>query len=147
MCDVSSNVFSYLRRISDVRVAYLAYQWRMCYVCATFVSLLWSMCDVLGVLGIFCGVPRELNASMCMFSFFQSHGSDISHGSGCRAGFFHGYAWCSLRLCSCRLTTRMESLKMFPHQHDHHHHHHNLGFFFFGVNINYLDFSGGIFDL
>ena len=59
MCGVSSNVFSYLRRISDVRVAYLAYQWRMCYVCATFVSLLWSMCDVLGVLGIFCGVPRE----------------------------------------------------------------------------------------
>ena len=31
-CGVSSNVFSYLRRISDVRVAYLAYQWRMCYV-------------------------------------------------------------------------------------------------------------------
>ena len=31
----------------------------MCYVCATYVSLLSSMCDVLGVLGIFCGVPRE----------------------------------------------------------------------------------------
>ena len=50
---------AYLRRVSDVRVAYLAYQWRMCYVCATYVSLLWSMCDVLGVLGVFCGVPRE----------------------------------------------------------------------------------------
>ena len=59
MYGVSSNVFSYLRRISDVCVAYLAYQWRMCYVCATFVSLLWSMRDVLGVLGIFGGVPRE----------------------------------------------------------------------------------------
>ena len=34
----------------------------------------------------------------------------------------------------------MESLKMFPH------HHHHLGFFF-GVNLDYLDFSGGIFDL
>ena len=59
MCGVFSTLFSYLRRISDVRVAYLAYQWCMCYVCATYVSLLCSMCDVLGVLGIFCGVPRE----------------------------------------------------------------------------------------
>ena len=61
MCGVSSTLLSYLRRISDVRVAYLAYQWRMCYmyVCATYVSLLWSMCDVLGLLGIFCGIPRE----------------------------------------------------------------------------------------
>ena len=83
---------------------------------------------------------ENLNASICMFSFFRSHGSNVSHGSGCRAGFFHGYAWCSLRLCSCGLTTRMESLKMFPH------HHHHLGFFF-GVNLDYLDFSGGIFDL
>ena len=86
---------------------------------------------------------ENFNASICMFSFFRSHGSTVSHGSGCRAGFFHGYAWCSLRLCSCGLTTRMESLKMFPH----HHHHHNLGFFFFGVNLDYLDFSGGNFDL
>ena len=31
----------------------------MSYVCAKYVSLLWSMCDVFGVLGIFCGVPRE----------------------------------------------------------------------------------------
>ena len=31
----------------------------MCYVCAAYVSLLWSMCDVLGVFGIFCGIPRE----------------------------------------------------------------------------------------
>ena len=57
------------------------------------------------------------------------------------------YAWCSLRLCSCSLPTRMESLKMFPHHHDDHHHHHNLVFFFFGVILDYLDFSGGIFDL
>ena len=86
---------------------------------------------------------ENLNASICMFLFFRSHGSDVSHGSGYRAGFLHGYAWC---LCSRRLTTRMESLKMFPHHHDHHHHHH-LGFFFFSVNLDYLDFSGGIFDL
>ena len=85
----------------------------------------------------------NLNASICMFSFFRSHGSNVSHGSWCRTRFFHGYAWYSLRLCSCGLTTRMESLKMFPH----HHHHHPLGFFFFGVNLDYLDFSGEIFDL
>ena len=41
---------------------------------------------------------ENLNASLCMVSFFRSHGSDVSHGSGCRAGFFHGYAWCSLHL-------------------------------------------------
>ena len=32
----------------------------------------------------------------------------------------------------------MESLKMFPH---------HLHLVFFGVNLDYLDFSGGIFDL
>ena len=46
---------AYQRRTCSV----FAYQWRMCYVCATHVSLLWSMCDVLGVFGIFCGVSRE----------------------------------------------------------------------------------------
>ena len=74
------------------------------------------------------------------FRFFRSHGSNVSHGSGCRAGFFHGYAWCSLRLCSCGLTTRMESLKMFPPTT-------TTTWSFFGVNLDYLDFSGGIFDL
>ena len=76
---------------------------------------------------------ENLNASICMFSFFRSHGSNVSHGSGCRAGFVYGYAWCSLRLCSCGLTTRMESLKMFPTT--------------TSVFLDYLDFSGGIFDL
>ena len=56
---------------------------------------------------------ENLNASIYMFSFFQSHISDVSHGSGCRAGFFQGYAWCSLCLCSCRLTTWMGNLEMF----------------------------------
>ena len=69
MCGVYSTLLSYLRRISDVRVAYLAYQWRMCYVCATYVSLLWSMCDVLGVLGIFCGIPRE--SLMLLYKCFR----------------------------------------------------------------------------
>ena len=41
---------------------------------------------------------------MLMFSFFRSHGSEVSHGSGCCAGFFQGYAWGSLCLYSCRLT-------------------------------------------
>ena len=41
-------------------------------------------------------------------------------------------------LCLCRLTTRIRSLEMFspPPQ-----------VFFFGVNLDYLDVSGGIFDL
>ena len=73
-----------------------------------------------------------------MFSCFRSHGSDVSHGSGCRAGFFQGYAWCSLCLCSCRLTTRIGNLEVSPH-------HHHLGFFF-GVNLDYLDFRPLIID-
>ena len=28
---------------------------------------------------------ENLNASICIFSFFRSHGSNVSHGSGCRA--------------------------------------------------------------
>ena len=79
------------------------------------------------------------HASICMFSLFRSHGSNVSHGSGCRAGFFHGYAWCSLHLCLCGLTIRMESLKMSPPT--------TTTSFFFGVKLDYLDFSGGIFDL
>ena len=85
---------------------------------------------------------ENLNASICMFSFFRSHGSNVSLCSGCRAGFFHGYAWCSLRLCSCGLTTRMESLKMSPRPPPP-----PPPRFFFGVNLDYLDFSGGIIDL
>ena len=68
---------------------------------------------------------ENLNASISMFSF-----SDVSHGSGCHAGFIQDYAWCSLSLCSCRLTTRMGSLEMFlpppPPR-----------FFFLGVNLDY----------
>ena len=86
---------------------------------------------------------ENLNASICMFSFFRSHGSNVSHGSGCRAGFYHGYAWCSLRLCSCGLTTRMESFKMPPPPPPPP----PPPRFFFCVNLDYLDFSGGIFDL
>ena len=70
MCGVSSTLVSYLRRISDVRVAYLAYQWRMCYVCDAYVSLLWSMCGVLEVLEIFCGAPRE-SFKMILYTRFR----------------------------------------------------------------------------
>ena len=70
---VSTAFLSYLLRTCDVCVAYhglsfriygvsAMYVWhisRIDGVCATYVSLLWCMCDVLGVLGIFCGVPRE----------------------------------------------------------------------------------------
>ena len=76
---------------------------------------------------------QNLSASIYMFSFFRSHGSDVSYDSG----FFQGYAWCSLCFCSCRLTTRMRSLEMFPYTH-------TTSGFFFGNNP---DFTGGIFDL
>ena len=86
MCGVSSTLLSYLRRISDVRVAYLAYQWRMCYVCATYVSLLWSMCDVLGVLGIFCGIPRE--SLMLLYKCFRfSEIMDLTGRGGVQGSF------------------------------------------------------------
>ena len=74
---------------------------------------------------------ENLNASIYLFSFFRSHGSDVSHGSGCRVGFFQGYA--------CDQDGELGDI---PHNH-----HHHLGFFFFGVNLDYLDSSGGIFDL
>ena len=84
---------------------------------------------------------ENLNASIYMFSFFRSHVSDVFH-----AGFFQGYAWCSLCRCSCRLTTRMGSLEMSPSPHQQQHLVFCV-FFFFGVNLDYLDFSGSIFDL
>ena len=89
---------------------------------------------------------ENLNASIYMFSFFRSHVSDVSHGSGCRAVFFQGYACCSLCLCSCRVMTRMGGgggLEMYPHTPPPP----TPRFFFFVVNLDYLDFSDGIFDL
>ena len=77
-------------------------------------------------MNIFLAFQENLNASIYMFSFFRSHVSDVSHGSECRAGFFQGYARCSL--CSCRLMTRMGSLEMSPPP-PHTHTHQNLGFF------------------
>ena len=69
-----------------------------------------------------------------MLSFFRSHGSDVSHGSGCRAWFFQGYAWFSLCRCSSHLTTRMWSLEMSPNPNP-------TAGFFFCVN---LDCSGPV---
>ena len=48
MCDILDST-----AYRNERVAYLAYQ------CARYVLLLWSMCDELGVIGIFDGVPRK----------------------------------------------------------------------------------------
>ena len=135
MYGVFSTLPSYLRRISDVRVAYLAYQWRMCYVCATYISLLWSMCDVLGILGIFCGIPRE--SLMLLYKCFRS--SEIMDQMGWHAGFFQGYAWCSplsLFMTSYNQDGELGDVPPPP----------PLGFFF-GVNLDYLDFSSGIFGL
>ena len=84
----------------------------MRYVCATYVSLLCSVCDVLGVLGIFCGVPRKsFNVSiyvnvLAINVFFRSHGSDVSHGPVCRAGFFQDYAR-SIRELSVHVISRL----------------------------------------
>ena len=76
---------------------------------------------------------ENLNASICMFSFFRSHGSNVSHGSGCRA-------WLrlppSLFMWSYDQDGELEDVPPPPPR-----------FFFFGVNLDYLDFSGGIFDL
>ena len=75
MCDVCVAYPRMSFRIYGVSATYVWRISRINGVCATFVSLLWSMCDVLGLLGIFCGVPREslenLYASICMFSFFR----------------------------------------------------------------------------
>ena len=79
----------------------------------------------------------NLNASICMFSFFRSHGSNVSHGSWCRARFFHGYAWYSLR--SYDQDRELEDVPPPPPP--------PPPRVFFGVNLDYLDFSGGIFDL
>ena len=118
--DVCTVYLSYLLRMCDVCVAYpllsfriygvsATYVWRISRIngiCATYVLLLWSMCDVLEVLGIFVAFQENLNASIYMFSFFRRCFS--------RFGVPKGYTWCSLCLCSCLLTTRMGSLEVFP---------------------------------
>ena len=75
---------------------------------------------------------ENLNASIKMFSFFQSHGSHVSHGSGCRAGFRATFGVFSVfvHVVSRQVGELGDSV-----------------FVFFGVNLDYLDFSNGIFDL
>ena len=107
MCDVCVAHFSYLLRISDVRVAYLASQWRMCYMCHVRFAAVWFERHIRGNMNILWRAKRIL---MLLYKCFRF--SDASHGSRCRAGFIQGYAWFSLCLCSCRLTTRMGSLEM-----------------------------------
>ena len=66
---------------------------------------------------------------------FTSHGLDESHGSECRARFFRA----TLGVASVFVhATRMGSLEMHPQ--------HTSGFSL-DVNLDYQDFSGGIFDL
>ena len=78
---------------------------------------------------------ENLNASICMFSFFRSHRSNVSHGWGCRAGFFP-----SLFMWSYDQDGELEDVPHPPRPPP-------PPRFFFGVNLDYLDFSGGIFDL
>ena len=50
MCGVSSTLFSYLRSISDARVSYIAYQWRMCYVRIAAVEYVWRIRSIRNIL-------------------------------------------------------------------------------------------------
>ena len=64
-------------RIYGVSATYVRRNSRINGVCATYVSVLWSMYDVLGVLGVFCGVPRVLageytGIQMCWLCFRSS---------------------------------------------------------------------------
>ena len=87
---VSATYLWRISRINGVSATYVLRSFRYCGVCVTYQEYK----------EYFVAFQENLNASICMFSFFRSHGSNVSHVSGCRAGFFHGYAWCSLRLCS-----------------------------------------------
>ena len=127
MCGVSSTLLSYLRRISNERVAYLAYQWRMCYVCAKYVSLLWSMCDVLGVLGIFYGIPREYQMFLTGRGGVQG---SFRATLGVASVFIHDILRSGWGAWRCPPPSAPPPLV-----------------FLFGVNLDYLDFSSGIFDL
>ena len=78
-------------------------------ICGTFVSLLWSICDVLEV---FCGFPRVSEMPpmyvnvLALFSFFPESWIRffLRTAPGCRSVFFQGYLHGSLCICLWRLT-------------------------------------------
>ena len=70
------------------------------------------------------------------FRFFRSHLSDVSHGSGAVQGSFR--ATLSEASVFVHVVLRPGWVEMFPPT--------TTGFFF-GANLDYLDFSDGIFDL
>ena len=108
---------------------------RMCYVCATYVSLLWSMCDVLSGRNILWRSKRYV------FVFPKSCIRCFSRFGVPYRLFSQGYAWCSL--CLCHVDQDGELGEVPPPTTNNI----NTSVFFFGVNLDYLDFSGGIFDL
>ena len=81
-----------------------------------------------------------------MLSFFRSHGSDVSHGPGAVQGSFRATYGVASGVASVFVHVVSRSgwgaigRCLFPSP---------SSFFrlFFGVNLDYLDFSGGIFDL
>ena len=76
-----------------------------------------------------------------MFSFFRSHGSDVSHGSGAVQGTFRATLGVASAFVQVVLRPGWGAWRCPPS------HTHTPRVFFFGVNLDYLDFSGGIFDL
>ena len=106
MCGSLFVSTAYQRRTCGVSRESMAYvlHVRMCHV--RFAAV-WFERHIRGNMNILWRAKRIL---MLLYKCFRF--SDASHGSRCRAGFIQGYAWFSLCLCSCRLTTRMGSLEM-----------------------------------
>ena len=84
---------------------------------------------------------ENLNASVYMFSLFRSHVSDVSHGRGAVQGSFRATLGVASVFVHVVLRPRLGPWICPTH------HHHQHRFFFFGINLDYLDFSTGIFDL
>ena len=97
MCDVC---VTYVWRILDSPFVSTAYQRRTCGVSRVSMAYVLRMCDVLGVLGIVCGIPRESLMLLYKCFRFSEIMDQMFLGPGWRAGFFQGYAWCSLCLYS-----------------------------------------------
>ena len=76
------------------------------------------------------------------FRFFRSHGSDVSHGPGAVQGSFRATLGVAAVFVHVVLRPGWGAWRCPPPPPPHTH-----TFFFFGVNLDYLDFSGGIFDL
>ena len=87
-----------IRSMSYVSTAYLPHCFRVYHVCVTYVR---RIGPATYVLRIFKCTHKKRSTSAYELRIEEYEPRTVSHGSGCRAGFFQGYAWCSLSLCSC----------------------------------------------